>query len=267
MDRAERQRLREPWAAPPGLVVMAVGDIHGRADLAALMLERIEREAHAVSGEGRQMRAVFLGDYVDRGPQSREVLELLTGWSPKGIVRHFLRGNHEQSLMSFLDAPLAQRAWLSHGGAETLLSYGVRPPSLGAGAARLEAVRDELRAAMPSAHLDFLNGLRDHVILGDYLFVHAGVDPRKGLSRQSVRDLLWIRDRFLHDAAIYDYCVVHGHTPAHAPHIDARRIGVDTGAYASGTLCAVRLEGLYVRFETVRADAKVAAKFAPAIEF
>jgi serine/threonine protein phosphatase 1 len=253
MGEAGLGRLHAPWIAPRDACIFAVGDIHGRDDLAALMLERIEEEGRVLIDAGRQPIAVFLGDYIDRGPQSRAVLDRLAHWAPPGVQRHFLRGNHEQSLMSFLDAPSAHRSWLSHGGAETMLSYDVRPPSLGADAQRLQFAADALRAAMGPAHLDFLHRLRDHLILGDYLFVHAGVDPRKGLSRQSPRDLLWIRARFLHQTALYDYCVVHGHTPAPAPYLDGRRIGVDTGAYATGKLSAARLEGVGVRFIKVEA--------------
>lgn len=253
MDEARLGRLHAPWLAPSDACIFAVGDIHGRDDLAALMLERIEVESADLIEAGRQPIAVFLGDYIDRGPQSRAVLERLAHWAPPGVQRHFLRGNHEQSLMLFLEAPGEHRSWLNHGGLETLLSYDVRPPSLGADAERLKIVAEALRAAMAPTHLDFLERLRDHLILGDYLFVHAGVDPRKGVSRQSPRDLLWIRARFLRETALYDYCVVHGHTPAPTPYLDGRRIGVDTGAYATGKLSAARLEGVSVRFLSVEA--------------
>ena len=233
-----------PARFPEGRVGYAVGDIHGRADLLALLLDRLEAAADADRGAGGEPIVVFLGDYVDRGPQSAQVIDLLLSGRPRGFVRRFLRGNHEQAMLAFMADPLPHRAWLMQGGSETLLSYGVTPP---APVYALEAdwleVAAQLRAAVPPVHIAFLEGLERFAEYGDYAFVHAGVDAARPLHAQAEADLYWIRERFLNSRRRFSHLVVHGHTPAERPYADQRRIGVDTGAYASGVLTAVRLEG------------------------
>lgn len=236
-----------------GRVGYAVGDIHGRADLLDLMIAALEARVEEETRPAGPPIVVFLGDYVDRGRQSAQVLDLLLEGRPHGYERRCLWGNHEQAMLAFLDDPVLNRAWARHGGAETMQSYGVASPSIHAPTAEEEwiAAADALRAALPQAHLDFIGALERYVVLGDYLFVHAGVDPTRTLEEQTDDDLYWSRSRFLDSRKRFSHRVVHGHTPTEQPFVDARRIGVDTGAYASGVLTAVRLEGEAMDFLTV----------------
>lgn len=237
---------------PDGRVGYAVGDIHGRADLLERMVNMLETRAASETRDGGMPIVVFLGDYVDRGPESKRVLDILVKLRPQGYERHYLKGNHEQSMLAFMDAPLANKVWLRQGGVETLLSYGVTPPSpvsnndndwIEAGAA--------LTAAVPDSHKLFLNTLERYRAYGDYAFVHAGIDAARTLEEQTDDDLFWARERFIASKRRFSHRVVHGHTPVDRPHIDERRIGVDTGAYASGTLTAARFEGDEVTFHPV----------------
>jgi serine/threonine protein phosphatase 1 len=234
-----------------GRVGFAIGDIHGRADLLGRLLDRLEQQFRAI--DAPEPIVIFIGDYVDRGPDSKAVLDLITAGRPYGFERRFLSGNHEAAMLKFLDEPLAGRAWLDHGGLQTLASYGVHPlPSAAAGAGEISAAAAQLNTLMPDAHRVFLRTLERYVVMGDYCFVHAGIDPKRALEHQRDEDLFWIRGRFLDDKKMPPYRIVHGHTPVKTPFLDARRIGVDTGAYFSGTLTAVRLEGESVSFLDVR---------------
>ncbi|MFZ5609814.1 MAG: metallophosphoesterase family protein [Pseudomonadota bacterium] len=231
-----------PAKVPPGLRIYAIGDIHGRDDLLARLLAMIAADAAGWRGA---LAHVFIGDYVDRGGQSAAVLDRLIAlskapsWQPC-----FLMGNHEQAMLDFLaDAPEAM-AWLDYGGRETLASYGVEMPE-GWG---LAALRQALRAALPPAHLRFLKNLVYSHQAGDYFFCHAGVRPGIALAAQDLDDLLWIREPFLSSGADHGKVVVHGHTIADQPVVRANRIGIDTGAYMSGRLTAVVLEGTRQRF-------------------
>lgn len=251
-------KIEPSWSFSDGRVGYAVGDVHGRADLLKLMIARIEDDI-------RESRAadpviIFLGDYVDRGPSSRDVIDCLMRDIPAGVERRLLRGNHEAAMSYFLEEPWKGRAWLAHGGTHTLLSYGVAPPALGAGKPAFGRAAEALRAAMGARHLRFLDGLERCAIYGDYLFAHAGVDPRVPLHLQQDADFYWIRARFLKSDATFSHRVVHGHTPAAAPYLDRRRVGVDTGAYFSGRLTAARIERCEVSFLEVKAAAEAAEK-------
>ncbi len=254
MDFAKFFRKAPPaWAAKflEGRVGYAVGDIHGRADLLSQMLELLEGRQAQDTRAGGPPIVVFLGDYVDRGPQSAAVLDMLLT-RPAGFERRFLMGNHEQSMLAFLISPLENGGWLAHGGTETLMAYGVQPPpTLGSEDSQWTDVGAQLKAKLPEAHAAFLNGLERQVQLGDYLFVHAGIDPDLPLDQQTDIARFWIRDRFLNDRRPLSQRVVHGHTPADQPYADPRRIGLDTGAYASGILTAARFEGESVEFLSV----------------
>jgi serine/threonine protein phosphatase 1 len=219
---------------PDPLRVYAVGDIHGRADLLRILLDKIQEDAARAGGAER--RIVFLGDYVDRGPNSKGVIELLLA-PPAGFSCAHLRGNHEDMLLTFLDRPESGNHWLWNGGKETLRSYGVDPDS------DLSALRDRLAAAMPETHHAFLRNLALREEIGDYAFVHAGVRPGIPIAEQDNEDLLWIRDEFLTSDADFGKVVVHGHTPTRQPVLAANRIGLDTGAFSSGRLSAVVLAG------------------------
>ncbi|GIK47604.1 MAG: serine/threonine protein phosphatase [Hyphomonadaceae bacterium] len=234
---------------PAGRVGFAVGDIHGRSDCLAEMFDLLEARAEQETREGAAPVVIFLGDYVDRGPDSRGVLDLLLSGRPHGFERRYLKGNHEQAMLGFLDDPMEHRAWLLQGGAETLLSYGIQPPPpVGAREHDWIGVSQHLRARMPPEHFEFLTGLERYVELGDYAFVHAGVDVSRPLEQQTDEDLFWIRAPFLSGKRPFTHRVVHGHTPVERPHADHRRIAVDTGAYVSGTLTAARFEGDQVEF-------------------
>jgi len=232
---------------PPGLRVYAVGDIHGRLDLLRTMIERIRADA-ATMEDGGVCRLVFLGDYIDRGPQSRGVIDYLMAGPLPGAEAVFLRGNHESTMLQFLDDLTAGPGWLTYGGVNTLLSYGLRPPVTVPPALRLPTVQQQLRQALPPEHRAFLGRLPAFAMIGTYLFVHAGIRPGVALDRQRDEDMVWIRDEFLTSTLDHGVVVVHGHTIAmHADSLP-NRIGVDTGAYATGRLTAAVLEGTGRRF-------------------
>lgn len=224
-----------------------MGDVHGRADLLKPLVSAIFADALHLIGLGEfkgRPRLVFLGDYVDRGPASSKVIaQLIKLREVKGLDVCCLKGNHEEAMLAFLEEPDFGPTWATWGGGETLASYGVSPPALDADLETWRAASTAFAAALPPAHLDFLNGLALHALVGDYLFVHAGVRPGAPLEAQTADDLLWIREPFLSHAQPSPHVVVHGHTPADEAYLGARRIGVDTGAYMSGVLTAVRLLG------------------------
>lgn len=225
----------------PGVCIYAVGDIHGRADLLETLLARIAEHSTGLPA-GTRRRLVFLGDYVDRGPDSRGVLDILCRPPPPGFERVCLMGNHEEFLIGFLDNPTDSVAWLVNGGRETLVSYGI--PEDAIDALRRDDLSRALAALMPPAHRRFLEGLELIHLSGTYLFVHAGIDPDRPLHRQGRETLLWIRQPFLDSTApMGGRVVVHGHTVCDEPQERPNRIGIDTGAYASGRLTAVVLHG------------------------
>jgi serine/threonine protein phosphatase 1 len=233
------QRKRpQPARAPEGERVYVIGDIHGRADLLDKLLARVLE--HAWSGPEKRT-LIYVGDYVDRGADSRGVIERLLQPIPKFTTR-FLRGNHDQAVLDFLSDPLFYRIWKSYGAQETLLSYGVRPPRFDEVQAITEA-RDEFAAKLPPAHLAFFEALEMSAEVGDYFIAHAGVRPGVALDAQAKEDLLWIRDDFLFSNSDFGKVIVHGHTPSDDVVRRKNRIGVDTGAYATGHLTALVLEG------------------------
>ncbi|MGP0058177.1 MAG: metallophosphoesterase family protein [Beijerinckiaceae bacterium] len=229
---------------PARLRVYAIGDIHGRLDLLDQLLERIESDVR----DGSHLEAVyvFLGDYIDRGPASSGVIERLIAFSSNQRTI-CLKGNHEAFLQEFFANPGLLQEWGRYGGLNTLMSYGLRPP-LQPNAAQSAEVAATLIRAMPEAHRDFLGTLRLSLTLGDFFFVHAGVRPRIALEQQSEEDLLWIREEFLFHEQSFDKMVVHGHSPVRQPEVLGNRINIDTGAYATGRLTCLVLEGEDLRF-------------------
>jgi serine/threonine protein phosphatase 1 len=228
-----------PSKVPDGTRVYAVGDIHGRWDLLERLLAQIGTHA---SDSARRNSLIFLGDYVDRGPQSKGVIDYLLQLDWPGWEIVTLRGNHDQAVIDFVDDPRTYRAWRAFGAAETLVSYDVKPPVFENDRAFVEA-RDEFVGKCPTAHMDFLRSLKLSHVVGDYMFVHAGVRPGIALDQQSAEDLMWIRDDFLSSNLRLDKIIVHGHTPDEHPVLRRNRICVDTGAYATGCLTAVVLDG------------------------
>lgn len=230
-----------PAVAPEGRRIYAVGDIHGRADLLTKLLKQLQADALGGNYKGQPI-LIFLGDYIDRGLQSKEVIDILLGELVSPFETYFLKGNHEAAMLQFLREPSAGPRWAEYGGAETLASYGVRTPRSRVAAEEWATASEDLNRVLPAEHLRFLARLQVSVRLGDYLFVHAGVRPGVDIDRQTEYDLLWIRDDFLNDSRPLGVTVVHGHTPATHPYKDARRVGLDTGAYLSGRLTAARFE-------------------------
>lgn len=226
-------------------VVYAIGDIHGRADLLMKLLERIDADAENFAGE---MHLVFLGDYIDRGLQSRQVIETLLSDRLARYQTYFLKGNHEDALLSFLSDPGFGPKWAAYGGRETLVSYGVKPPRSMSLNNEWNEAHNAFLQAFPNAHQDFFRTLPTQVQIGGYGFVHAGLKPGKKFAEQEDHDLMWIRDEFLDANSSFDVMVVHGHTPIDTPHHDHRRINVDTGAYFTGRLTAAKLTGQTVGF-------------------
>jgi serine/threonine protein phosphatase 1 len=229
---------------PAGRRIYAIGDIHGRADLLAELFVRIDDDLKARPITGSIQ--VFLGDYIDRGPSSRQVIDLLIERRRQSNVL-FLEGNHEACALRFLRDPTVLPAWQSIGGVNTLLSYGVLP-TRGDDPESQRRVCTALHQAMPDSHRRFIGGLVLSFACGDFFFVHAGVRPGVPLQRQSQRDLLWIRDDFLLHEEDFGMVVVHGHTPIYKPEIRSNRINIDTGAYATGQLTCLVLEGNSVTF-------------------
>jgi serine/threonine protein phosphatase 1 len=230
---------------PDGMRIYAVGDVHGRDDLLIRLHAMILADARARPGPGPTV--VYLGDYVDRGSGSFEVIEFLIHDPLPGFTSIHLMGNHEDMMLRFLDGPPTLH-WLVNGGIATLASYGVAAGCPIVYFADLDAVRHELRAAVPPAHMRFLLGLGLMHVAGDYVFVHAGVRPGVDLEAQAPADLLWIRDKFLDSRKDFGKVVIHGHTITEMPEIRANRIGIDTGAFVTDRLTCLVLEGSERRF-------------------
>lgn len=241
-----------PWRAPrppaarvpDGLRIYAIGDVHGRADVLADTFARID--ADLANCQVAKPVHVFLGDYVDRGPASRKVLDLLIA---RGCCfpAVYLKGNHESYFMDFLKNPAVFANWRSYGGLETLLSYGLAPP-VAPDQEECAALASNLGRVLPDMHRRFLDNLQLSFTCGDFFFVHAGVRPNVAFANQREEDLLWIREEFLLHEGAYEKLVVHGHTPVREPDIRPNRINIDTGAYATGRLTCLILEGSQLRF-------------------
>lgn len=226
--------------APSGERIYAIGDIHGCADLLDALLEQIMAD-HA----GRppaELRLIFLGDLIDRGPDSARVVERAMAVANAEPQTRFLMGNHEEVFLKALDGDeKAMRFFCRIGGRETILSYGMSEDEYN----RYDytELADAMSKIVPDTHRQFLSGFEDVVIAGDYAFVHAGIRPGVPLAQQQQSDLRWIRDLFLDSTATHEQIIVHGHTIATDIESRANRIGIDTGAYASGKLSAMAFEG------------------------
>jgi len=226
---------------PDGRVVYAIGDIHGEIGKLDRLHAAIRADAERRASPAKI--AVYVGDYVDRGPDSAGVIDRLVAESLPGFERVFLMGNHEEFLLQFLSVPDTWGGWLMNGGDATLASYDVDPRGTGLLSADAAGLRAEFAARLPDSHRRFLEGLKHYHIEGDYLFVHAGIRPHRPIAEQSLSDLLWIRDRFLGSDADHGFIVVHGHTPCEQPDVRHNRIDIDTGAVYGGRLTALALEG------------------------
>jgi serine/threonine protein phosphatase 1 len=233
-----KPKRRFPLAAP-GDRIYAVGDIHGRLDLFRLLLRRME-EHDAQLPAAKSLHIVLLGDLVDRGPDPAGVLRAMERLrrDPKFIV---LRGNHEEMMIGALSGrPGIMRAWIRAGGDATIRSFGLPLP---ASMEEEAALRTRLLEVIPPATLDWLRNLPTTARSGDYFFCHAGIRPGIPVNRQRPADLMWIREDFLGDTSDHGVVVVHGHSVSEDVEVRPNRIGIDTGAYRTGKLACLYLEG------------------------
>jgi serine/threonine protein phosphatase 1 len=230
-------------AVPPGLRVYAIGDVHGRADLLARTFARIDAD---LASQPARALELLVGDYIDRGPASRQVIDhLIRRRKTRKMV--CLKGNHEALLLGFLANPELLEDWQRCGGLETLMSYGI-VPAVNADRGAQMRLAAALGRTLPGSHRSFLANLRTSFVCGDFFFVHAGVRPGVPLYQQRELDLLWIREDFLLHERAFGKIIVHGHTPVREPELHANRINIDTGAFATGRLTCLVIEGEDLRF-------------------
>jgi serine/threonine protein phosphatase 1 len=224
---------------PEGMRIYAIGDVHGRLDLLGALHEQIAADLAAT--KPKDWRVIHLGDYTDRGPDSKGVLDFLLAATRRDKRMLALLGNHDDGLLEFLETPSAERLFANHGGAATARSYGVEIDF--GSRRRLVDGHAALKKAVPAEHVRFIRSRPRSVAFGDFFFCHAGIRPGVPLSRQDPDDLILIRWEFLHHAGLHPKVVVHGHTPAVEPEVMANRINVDTGAFSTGVLSAVVIDG------------------------
>src|SRR5260370_17536995 len=224
---------------PDGVRIYAISDIHGCAHLLEQMLRVID--ADGAHSRPRHAIEVYLGDYIDRGPDSRATLDLLIRRSRRGNTV-FLKGNHEAFLDAVFRDPTRLTNWIQVGGMQTLMSYALSP-SLHPDDEQQRELQREYADALPPRHLDFLQRLRLTFTCGDFFFVHAGVRPGIPLRKQQEADLLWIREEFLRSQKNFGKYVVHGHTPVRSAEVLTNRANIDTGAYSTGNLTLLSIQG------------------------
>ncbi len=237
MLRPERPGKRLP-AVPEGERYYVVGDIHGRLDLFETLAAAIEQDDQA--GGEADSTVVLLGDLVDRGPDSAGVIAAAREWQARRKLR-CLAGNHEEMFLESFEDEEILRHFLKHGGRETILSYGIARETYNS--LELDELQREMGRMVPQADRDFLANFEEMILAGDYCFVHAGVDPERPIEDQRRSDMLWIRERFLHNVEPLSHVIVHGHTIFDEVEDRGNRIGIDTGAFRSGVLTALVLEG------------------------
>ena len=242
-----KSRGRRDAFVPSGQRIYAIGDIHGRADLLVQLHRQILDDA-ANAPVGTKKTIVYLGDYVDRGLDSKGVIDRFLTTPLADFETIHLKGNHEDVLLCFLEDISIGPDWFAIGGDATVLSYGVRIPAGLSSAQRFEYVWKDFRARIPPEHVSFLSGLQLMHQIGDYVFVHAGIKPGVPLEQQSPNDLIWIRGEFLRSKQDHEKVVIHGHRPTERPDIQNHRIGIDTGAFATNVLTCIVLEGATQRF-------------------
>jgi serine/threonine protein phosphatase 1 len=241
--RVDESRRPNPRVAP-GTRIYAIGDIHGRADLLERMLVRVDKDIK--EHPDRRCITVFLGDYVDRGPDSRRVIDLLIAWQ-KAREAVCLMGNHEEIMLRFFANPELWDTWAPIGGMQTVMSYGLRP-ALRVSPPQAIELADRFAERIPDSHVDFLGSLPYTFESGDVLFVHAGLKPGRAIPDQRTEDLLWIREEFLSFKGSFGKLVVHGHTPVDKPDVLPNRINIDTGAYATGRLSCLVMDDETITF-------------------
>lgn len=232
--RIDRRRIQLSFEEAP--LVYAIGDLHGAFDEFLIAEARIKNDLQSFS---RKALVILLGDLVDRGPHSAQLLDYLVSSRPKEFHRIAICGNHDSAFLDFTMCPRDNMAWLDYGGRETLRSYGIDIQYLIAHGG-VEALTTAVESAVPSEHINLLKSLPISVQIDDVLFVHAGIAPGVPLSEQRQEDFMWIRAPFLELGPGLPITVVHGHTPVTDPYFGNGRIGIDTGAYATGRLTVLR---------------------------
>lgn len=242
--------MKKKPSTEPNQRLYVIGDIHGRADLLKLLMGMIEEDSENHPKKNKKL--IFLGDYIDRGLASKAVIDCLLAPLAEGLNPVFLRGNHEQYLLTLLkgDTEFAQR-WMSYGGIATLASYGVNVFGISASPTvgdKTEKTLHDLKEKMPNSHKSFFNDTLLSISFGDYFFVHAGARPEKPLNQQSAEDKTTIRGDFLFSNYQFESVIVHGHTISSEPEIKQNRIGIDTGAFATGKLTCLILDGTSQKF-------------------
>jgi len=228
----------EPFL-PEGRRVYCIGDIHGRYDLLLEIQNIIKKDTDSFVGN---KELIYLGDYIDRGEYSREVIDHLIERPLSGFNTVYLRGNHEQSLLNFLEEAEVGRGWFNYGGLATLISYKVKISKIPSRKEDFEEIQENLKNTLPKEHINFFKNTDISFTLGNYYFVHAGIKPGVPLDEQRPEDQLWIRDKFVRYKKPHQKIIIHGHTITDLPDIQENRIGLDTGAYMSGKLTCLVLE-------------------------
>ncbi len=233
------------FSVPEHTRVYCIGDIHGRYDLLIALHNKIVLDSEGFSGK---KLLIYLGDYIDRGLYSKEVVDLLLTQPVEGFEAIYLRGNHEQVLLDFLNLdPNIASQWFNFGGLATVFSYGLAIKGIPVGD-DLKQIQQDLINKIPTEHISFYSHLQHSFEYGDYFFVHAGVKPKVALSHQSKLDMMWIREEFLNSKFCHPKMIVHGHSVSKLPIVLSNRIGIDTGAYYSDILTCLILEGENKRF-------------------
>ncbi|QFT76966.1 metallophosphoesterase family protein [Erythrobacter sp. THAF29] len=254
---ASKPKARMP-AVPDGTRYYVIGDIHGRLDLFEAIIDAVEQD-DAAAGPA-ETHVILLGDLVDRGPDSAGVLARTREWQKRRNVR-VLAGNHEEMFLESFEKEEILRHFLKHGGRETILSFGLTRKQFNA--MTLEELFALIPQLIPQSERDYIASFEDMIVAGDYLFVHAGIDPKVPLDEQRRSDMLWIRDRFLNHEGPLEKVVVHGHTIFDKVMDCGNRIGIDTGAFRSGVLTALVLEGDNKRvIQTSDTDGRIAVSTA-----
>ena len=229
-------------SVPEGERYYVVGDIHGRCDLFEALVQAIEHDEKDCEGKST---IILLGDLVDRGPDSAGVIAIARALENQRPMR-FLAGNHEEMFLESFEDRKVLRHFVKHGGRETIMSYGLTRKQYDV--LELDQLQDEMRRLVPQEHRDFLANFEDMIVIGDFVFVHAGIDPARPIEDQSGKDLRWIRERFLNNVGPLSHVVVHGHTIFEDVQDKGHRIGIDTGAFRTGVLTALVLEGTERRY-------------------
>lgn len=231
---------------PPDTIIYAIGDIHGSLEPLMRLHEKIEIDSDKYNEKHKIL--VYLGDYIDRGVNSSEVIDLLINNPLRDFKKIYLKGNHEHALLSFLENSENSREWFTWGGDSTVMSYGASFYDEMNNRFSYADIRNNLARLIPQTHYEFYRNLKISHIEGDYMFVHAGLKPKVLIENQSDLDMITIRDEFVSCNKKFSKKIVFGHTIFKEPYIDDVKIGIDTGAYLSGKLSCVVLEDDNVRF-------------------